>query len=222
MATKKRKEKTNATSTIIKSLKSNAKPKTNPIFVIKTRIGTKDEQGNEILFGHPFKVDVDVIKSYFKEKIIINDGIVHADPGIYTWVMIANEDNSYVDFYAANTISMQELGSLHKNIVDAMGQEASFVVAAGELKKTEHKITFNLLSGTYMEPMGRGKSNEEKQHVKKTAHSIAHARFRAFGINQPEYTNENILAKENIRTPPEIIELLNRLFTRKQKPANAP
>ena len=218
MATKKRKEKTNANATISKL----SKPKPKPIYVIKTRIGTKDEEGNEILFGHPFKVDVEVIESYFKEKIIINEAIVYADPGIYTWVMIANKDNSFVDFYAANTISMQEIGSLHKNIVDAMAQEASFVVAAGELKKTEHAIRFNLLSGTYMEPMGRGKSNEVKQHVTKTAHTIAHARFRAFGINQPEYTNENILAKENIRTPPEIIKLLNGMFTRKQKPANAP
>lgn len=190
------------------------KPK--PMYVLKTRISTLDEMGNEILFVHPLKVDVDIINAYFREKIITNDGIAEADDGIYTWIIIGTEDNQYINLYAAKTISRQEIGTLHKNIYDLMAEGSPMVVAAGEFEKTGDRIEFNLQSGTYMEPKVKGKSNENKHTITMKVKNIVHAKMhRHYSKATITHKNSNILAGKNIRTPSNTIALFKTWFHRK-------
>jgi hypothetical protein len=71
-----------------------------------------------------------------------------APDGIYTWIY-ASTDGSEPTFYASRTAAMLELGTVHYSIATAVG--ATAVHGAGEVWKHENTLTFNFLSGTFME-----------------------------------------------------------------------
>ena len=71
-----------------------------------------------------------------------------AEDGIYTWVY-ASTDGGEPTFYASRTTAMLELGTVHYSIATAVG--ATAVHGAGEAWKHGSELTFNFLSGTFME-----------------------------------------------------------------------
>ena len=79
-----------------------------------------------------------------------NEQIIHAEPGIYTWI-IKGERNLH--FYATRVFSEQELGTLHQDI-HRQTDSGSSPLCAGELEVLPNRrIEFNIQSGTYTRDM---------------------------------------------------------------------
>jgi uncharacterized protein YerC len=215
-STKKRKP-TNLAKPEAKSAKAiNASSAVNakvPYFAFKTRTRTVDKDGKEILFNLRKGQNQTEIYEFFKDMIVSNEGIQLADDGIYTWILIASDKDPYGELYAAKTISMQEIGTLHKNLYDTMTKLKPVIVAAGEFDKRGKKITFNLLSGTFMEPKVKGKNSPTRKAIMQSAAKSITDKFTVYPLDVEE-TPKNILANANIRTSPKTIAEFNRLFNR--------
>jgi len=109
------------------------------------------------------------------------------------------------------------LGTLHINLKQLKARD-SFVGAAGELKKTGPRIQYNLLSGTFMEPKLRKKTESEKTVILNQARNRTRNTLKRLfpnaNINHTQM-NKNIILPENIRTSPHLIQEFNRMFHRK-------
>lgn len=184
-----------------------------PFFALKTRTSTIDEDGREFLFKLRKGQNQTELYEFFKDMIVSNEGIQLAEDGIYTWILIASDKDPYGDLYAAKTISMQEIGTLHRNLYDTMTKSKPVIVAAGEFDKRGKKITFNLLSGTFMEPKVKGKNSPTRKAIMHSAAKSITEKFIMYNLNVNETPN-NILAKANIRTSLKTIAQFNRLFNR--------
>jgi hypothetical protein len=193
-----------------------------PYFAFKTRTRTVDKDGKEILFKLRNGQNRTEIYDFFKSMIVSNEGIKLADDGIYTWILIASDKDPYGDLYAAKTISMQEIGTLHKNIYDTMTKSKPVIIAAGEFDKKGKKIIFNLLSGTYMEPKVKGKNSPTRKVIMQSAANSITKKLIEYALNVTK-TSNNILAKTQIRTSPKTIAQFKKWFNYENavKPANA-
>ena len=79
--------------------------------------------------------------------ILMDDAIIHANPGIYTWIIKGDREQRH--FYATRVFSEQEIGTLHQDIHRQTGSGSS-PLCAGELEIELGKpITFNIQSGTF-------------------------------------------------------------------------
>ena len=201
------------------AVKSYPVEKAYPFFALKTRTSTIDEDGREFLFKLRKGQNQTEIYEFFKEKIVSNEGIQLAEDGIYTWILIASETDRYGDLYAAKTISMQEIGTLHRNLYDTMTKSKPVIVAAGEFDKRGKKITFNLLSGTFMEPKVKGKNSPTRKAIMQSAAKSITDKFTVYNLNVEE-TNQNVLAPAKLRTSRTMIAELNKWFNR-ENAANA-
>jgi hypothetical protein len=184
-----------------------------PYFAFKTRTSTVDKDGKEILFKLRKGQNQTEIYEFFKDMIVSNEGIQLADDGIYTWILIASDKDPYGELYAAKTISMQEIGTLHRNLYDTMTKSKPVIVAAGEFDKRGKKITFNLLSGTFMEPKVKGKNSPTRKAIMQSAAKSITDKFTVYNLNVEETPN-NILAKAKLRTSNAMIAQFNRWFNR--------
>lgn len=100
-------------------------------------------------------------KEHFLSKIKINEKILEEGPGIYTWILKAD------NFYATKVTTPQEIGTLHF-IIDELTSPTfnppkskrdvkEPVILAGELQiNDDGSIVFNLLSGSYSGPLKNG------------------------------------------------------------------
>lgn len=120
-----------------------------------------------------------------------------ADDGIYTWIY-ASVGGSEPTFYASRTTAMLELGTVHYSIATAVG--ATAVHGAGEVWKHEGELTFNFLSGTFMEkwqlPEGCTlKIMEEllKEKLKETFAYVRRAKGLAFRKTDPTFISTRFL-----------------------------
>ena len=98
---------------------------------------------------------------YFKLKMLVDEDILFASPGIYTWLLKGKT------FYATKVASKQEIGTLHSNLNDfskLKGNEEE-IIAAGELEIQKEQdiinIRFNFLSGTYHKIFEKARSEGE-------------------------------------------------------------
>lgn len=184
-----------------------------PYFVVKMRTSTILPDGTKFLYKLRNGQSQTEIYEFFKGMIVSNEGIKLADDGIYTWILIASDKDPYGDLYAAKTISMQEIGTLHKNIYDTMTKLKPVIVAAGEFEKKGKKITFNLLSGTFMEPKVKGKNSPTRRAIMKSAENSIKKKFKVYTLKVNE-TPHNILAPAKLRTNSAMIARLNAMFNR--------
>ena len=76
---------------------------------------------------------------------------VLSDPGVYTWMIIVEDDGSKT-FVAAKTLTSIEIHSKHFDLYEAYGQKP--VILAGEMMVDAAKnVKYNFLSGTFMMEM---------------------------------------------------------------------
>lgn len=75
--------------------------------------------------------------------------LLNAPNGVYTWILYKKKDDPNTYFASARVKSIVEMGTLHFAV--ARGVEASTIHGAGELKKVGKDITFNFLSGSFMQ-----------------------------------------------------------------------
>jgi hypothetical protein len=84
-------------------------------------------------------------------RIRINEKIIDADAGIYTWIIKGIENST---LYATRIFTKQEIGTLHLDLdrQTTMMGDTRKIIGAGELKVSPGEtplIQFNLQSGTY-------------------------------------------------------------------------
>jgi hypothetical protein len=123
-----------------------------PYFILKTKISTLGEDGNTYKFTDPYRVPVQQINDTFKARMITD--LASAEDGIYTWIL--KDDIMYL----SKTLSYQEIGSLHVNL--SMFSETKKLTAAGELKKENTTVSYNLRSGTYMDKVIKTREARDK------------------------------------------------------------
>lgn len=75
--------------------------------------------------------------------------VLKAPNGVYTWILYKKKDDPNVYFACTRVKSIVEMGTLHFAV--ARGVEASSIHGAGEMKKVGNEITFNFLSGSFMQ-----------------------------------------------------------------------
>jgi hypothetical protein len=85
--------------------------------------------------------------STYNEKELLNNS--YCSNGIYTWLIYSNEESDQIKFAATQVLSPYEIGTNHQSIAYNKKVNASLIYGAGELKKSNNLITFNLISGTY-------------------------------------------------------------------------
>lgn len=72
------------------------------------------------------------------------------EPGYYTYIIYSKSDSNKKVFVACKTLSILEIGTVHKAIAYRMN--ADKIHAAGEIYVSpEGKLAFNFISGTYMQ-----------------------------------------------------------------------
>lgn len=72
---------------------------------------------------------------------------------VFTWILY--KKNGQLQFAASPVRSIFEVGTLHRNIAQAVG--ANTIHGAGEIKKARDGLYYNFISGTYMVPWIRKK-----------------------------------------------------------------
>lgn len=87
-------------------------------------------------------------------KKITNKNAKSLEPGVYLFLIMYNTETEKFTIMFSQVESRQELMSRHFLMANINKPHTKFVVAAGELKKFNGgHIIFNLLSGTFMEPL---------------------------------------------------------------------
>ena len=119
------------------------------LFPIKTREKTCTANGRQCLFvkkSDRTPKNIEKILNYFSKRILLNEQLLEAPPGLYTWILRDSEN-----LFAARTISKQEIGTLHINLKELTDEiDNSDIYAAGEFEIDLPVIKFNLSSGTFM------------------------------------------------------------------------
>ena len=119
------------------------------LFPIKTREKTCTANGRQCLFvkkSDRTPENIEKILNYFSKRIIFNEQLLEAAPGLYTWILRESGN-----LFAARTISKQEIGTLHINLKELTDKiDNTNIYAAGEFEIDLPVIKFNLSSGTFM------------------------------------------------------------------------
>lgn len=148
--------------------------------------------------------------AFFKSRYKKDGALKDAPDGMYTWI-ISREGT----LFAAQPISNQELGTLHINMAMFNGIHKEDVVAAGELRKEGHNVTFNLQSGSFMEQVySRGSKNGGNaggRAALETPKNLAEEKFISIGLN-PIFNEAPMINAAPILTRPENYEALQKFF----------
>jgi hypothetical protein len=194
-----------------------------PFLVLKNRESTYNKKGNKFKYKHKTVRNNMSINTFFSGKIIQNTALVTAKEGLYTWIL-----RSSGNFYAAKTITKQEVGSLHVNLDMLTSSDKTPIIAAGELQIiVGQPVRFNLLSGTYMAKKFEKLSNSDKTQYRnelvKTVITILgnlgiSAQFLECSDNScsPEERigGKNIIETADIKTNNATLAELNTFFNR--------
>lgn len=199
-------------------------------FPIKTREKTYTKTGNEFLYNKPIYGKINNISKYFSNRLVTNEQLLEAKPGIYTWILRRSGN-----FYAIKIITKQEIGTLHLNLKLLTDlYDPSDIEAAGELeiiieeKYVPPTIIFNLLSGTYMVKKFDRLSEKDKLFLRNQIVENIQNILINFGIysqflecsgiecsEEEKLGGMKIIEHANIKTSPAKLEVLNSMFTRR-------
>lgn len=140
--------------------------------------------------------------AFFKSRYKKDGALKDAPDGMYTWI-ISREGT----LFAAQPISNQELGTLHVNLAMFNNIDNKDVMAAGELRKVGHDVTFNLQSGSFMEQV----FSTGGLAALETPKNLAEEKFRSIGLN-PIFNEAPMINAAPILTRPENYEALQQFF----------
>lgn len=154
---------------------------------------------------------------YFKLKTAVDENILFASPGIYTWLLRGKT------LYATQVESKQEIGTLHSNLYDFSSSQNNKgeIIAAGELEiKKEHdviNIRFNFLSGTYHKAFEKVRSERELiKIVTDKLLSLKIPELGVLGVSSVEYIGKTPLIDDSsVRANNTTMAALNAFFKKK-------
>ncbi len=137
-------------------MKSLPKSETHPIITLRpSESSIKNDEGKYVFVGKIYgtpNINKDSLKVYeFLENFqVVNENeLLNTNNGIYNWLLYSDDNSENIKFIATQMISPYELGTTHHSIVCNKKVNARLIYGAGELKKEDNKIIFNLVSGTY-------------------------------------------------------------------------
>jgi len=153
-----------------------------PRFVMKTK-GVRTRALDEDVLFQDVR-DYDALIEAFLPRLLVDDQVRDAPDGIYCWILRETEGERHV--YAMKVISEQEIGSLHNFLFVLTSDrslpltaeekfiDAAHVRAAGELRVRGEERSWNLQSGSFMEPIFGIKALAQiKPRTYKTAAQLA-------------------------------------------------
>ena len=152
-------------------MKCLSKSETHPIISLNpSEVNIKNEDGKYVFVGKVYgstDINKDALKvfEFLEYFTVVNESeLLNESDGIYNWILYSddNSDNNSnnVKFIAIHIISPYELGTTHQALVSNKKVNAQLIYGAGELKKEDNKIIFNLLSGTYTKKLTDFNFNE--------------------------------------------------------------
>jgi len=146
-------------------MKSLPRSETHPIITLNPSESTiKNDEGKYVFVGKVYdssNINNDILKVYeFLENFqVVNENELFNN-GIYNWILYSDDISNNIKFIATQIVSPYELGTTHHSIVCNKKVNAVLIYGAGELKKEDNKIIFNLLSGTYTKKLTDFNFNE--------------------------------------------------------------
>ena len=148
-------------------MKSLPRSETHPIITLNpSESNIKNDEGKYVFVGKVYgssNINKDLLKVYeFLENFqVVNDNeLLTSNNGIYNWILYSDDISNNIKFIATQIISPYEIGTTHHSIVCNKKVNAVLIYGAGELKKEDSKIIFNLLSGTYTKKLTDFNFNE--------------------------------------------------------------
>ena len=117
------------------------------------------------------------------------DELLNATDGIYNWLLYSDDNANNIKFISTQILSPYDIGTTHQSIAYNNKVDAVVIYGAGELKKLNGKITFNLISGTYTK-------NIIKYDFDKTKKNIIVNKFLEFFNSKLEQNNFEIVFDE--------------------------
>ena len=155
-------------------MESIPRSKTHPIITLNPPDFTVTNNDNKFVFvGKVYgrvNINTDMEKVYkllenfstYNEKELLN---TNCKDGIYTWLIYSDEENDQIKFAVTEVVSPYEIGTNHQSIAYNKKVNASLIYGAGELKKYNNKITFNLISGTYTKKIVQYDFSKTKKNI---------------------------------------------------------
>ena len=109
------------------------------------------EVDGKYAFVSPPGKPADTIDYIFSIPVYTKSELESAENGVYAWILckLPGEEEADPQFIARKVNSVLEVASLHKAIARAVG--AATIHGAGEVRKDGSTLTFNFLSGSYMQ-----------------------------------------------------------------------
>jgi hypothetical protein len=165
------------------------------VFVpIKTRAPTTcKETGEELIFKRV--TNNNLFYGFIGENIMVDDCLISANDGIYTWIIKDIPDKGR-HLFAGQPITAQEIGTLHNNLHAMSGRGT--IVSAGELVKIGSTVQFNFLSGTYMAPIFDELTTAEKKRLRDKLITTSTEFMTSIGITASFNGDEDSIAGEPI------------------------
>jgi len=115
--------------------------------------------------------DMEKVYKILENFVIYDDKELLTDnckDGIYTWLIYSNEaeeEENVIKFAATEVLAPYEIGTNHQSIAYNKKVNATLIYGAGELKKSNFIITFNLISGTYTKKIVQYDFSYDKKNI---------------------------------------------------------
>ena len=129
---------------------------TTPVILLKpSEYNIKNDDEKYVFVGKvygTFDINKDHIKvSEFLENFTVfnKDELLNATDGIYNWLLYSDDNANNIKFISTQILSPYDIGTTHQSIAYNNKVDAVVIYGAGELKKKDNKIIFNLVSGTF-------------------------------------------------------------------------
>lgn len=118
---------------------------------MKSTVNCTFEVDGKYVFVSPPSDAAKLIEYIYDVRVYTKSDLESAEDGVYAWIFckLPGEDDGEPQFLARKVESILEIASLHKAIARAVG--AATLHGAGEVKKEGSTLTFNFLSGSYMQ-----------------------------------------------------------------------
>lgn len=126
-------------------------PDDRSVAIMKSSVNCTFEVDGKYVFVSPPDDLAKLIEYIYIDHVYTKSDLESAEDGVYAWIFckIAGEEEAGPQFFARKVQSILEIASLHKAIARAV--DAATIHGAGEVKKEGSTLTFNFLSGSYMQ-----------------------------------------------------------------------
>lgn len=94
--------------------------------------------------------DINKVSEFLENFAVFNkDELLNANDGIYNWLLYSDDTSEDIKFTSTQILSPYDIGTTHQSIAYNNKVNAVVIYGAGELKKEDRKIIFNVVSGTF-------------------------------------------------------------------------